>query len=123
MNLTQRYMIENTPVVVPNAGVQLRVSDIEAEESGRDESGYLHRVVLRAGLGTWVLRYRDMSQEEYAYMMALLPGAGSFLFTHPDKADPARSNVSRCCITDVQAGSHDALSGKSRELKITVTQC
>ena len=123
MNLTQRYKIENTPVVAPNAGVQLRVSDIEAEESGRDESGYLHRVVLRPGLATWTLSYRDLSREEYDYMMALLPGSGSFLFTHPDNADADRSNVSRCCITDIRAGWHNALPGQSRELKITVTQC
>lgn len=122
MDLTQLYQIDGAPIVAPNAGVKLGLTDIEAPETGRDESGFLHRTVLRTGIATWQLCYERLTRQAYEYMQSILPRTGSFAFTHP-ACQSAGSTLSRCCLAGAESVCKTTAAGICWDLKITVKQC
>lgn len=83
MNLCEKFKIDGSPVVTPDENVGLSRSDVEASDTGKDESGVLHRYLLRSKVRKWNFKCSHISQEEYQYMEDLLSGKASFTFTFP----------------------------------------
>ena len=81
--LTELYQIGGNKMVAPDERVEMSFSDLDSADSGRDESGVMHRFVVRRKVGSWNFHYSRLTAEEYAYMQSILPEAGYFLFTHP----------------------------------------
>lgn len=81
--LTELFLIDGQPMLAPDADVALVVEDLEASDSGMDESAYYHRFVVRQGLGRWQFFYRELTEQEYAYVESLFAGKDSFQFTYP----------------------------------------
>lgn len=71
-------LIDGQPILVPDADVAISYEDLDSEESGRDESGVMHRIVLREGVKKVSLSYANLSREEYLYMESLFKGKGEF---------------------------------------------
>ncbi len=80
---TGLFLIDGMEILVPDSDVELSVEDIVDSESGRDESGVLHRMLLRRRMPKWTFTYTDISQEEYAYMERLFEEKDSFNFNYP----------------------------------------
>ena len=71
-------LIDGQPVLVPDADMSVSYEDLDSEESGRDESGFMHRVVLREGVKKLAVTYANLSREEYLYMESLFKGKAEF---------------------------------------------
>ena len=71
-------------MLTPDENLQITAEDIETADSCRDESGFLHRFVLRESVGKWKFSYAYLTGEEYAYMEDLFAGRDTFQFTYPD---------------------------------------
>ena len=71
----ENFTVDGKPLLLPDGPVEARCTDILSPESGRDESGRLHRFVLRNKLRSWKFAYRDLTGEEKTYLQAL-----TFLF-------------------------------------------
>ena len=84
---TDLFLIDGQPILAPDENVEISMEDIDASDSGRDESGVMHRFVVRQGVGKWTFSYACLTREEYAYMERLFAGKGTFRFTYPDCAD------------------------------------
>ena len=52
-NLTNLFLIDGQPMYAPDGDVGISYEDLESSDSGRDESGAMHRIVLRRNAGTW----------------------------------------------------------------------
>ena len=65
------FLIDGQPVLVPDEGVQINLEDLDSSESGRDESGVMHRIVVREKVRKYSLPYGLITKEEYTYMMSL----------------------------------------------------
>ena len=74
------YQIDGRPMLVPDAGVGISFTDLDADDTGRDESGYMHREVLRERVRTWSFSYAFLTHEEYQYIMSLFSGKPTFTF-------------------------------------------
>ena len=48
------FRVDGQPLLAADAGVELQFSDLDSDAAGRDESGYLHRDVLRKAVRTAV---------------------------------------------------------------------
>lgn len=72
------FQIDGQPILAPDAGVQISYADIDSEETGRDEAGYMHRIILREKVRTWSFTYAFLDAEEYAYMRSLIDGKAEF---------------------------------------------
>lgn len=84
---TDLFLIDGQPILAPDENVEISLEDIDASDSGRDESGVMHRFVVRQGVGKWTFSYACLTREEYAYMERLFAGKATFGFTYPDCAD------------------------------------
>lgn len=81
-NFFYEMLIDKKPILVPDADLQMALNDLDSDESGRDESGFMHRIVLRRQVKTWSLSYAHLTAEEYRYMESLFEGKDSFQVTY-----------------------------------------
>ena len=77
-------LIDGTPVLVPDAGLEMEYTDLDGAETGRDESGVMHRILLRSGVRKFTIHYASLTREEYRYMQSLLAGKATFEVTYRD---------------------------------------
>jgi hypothetical protein len=78
--MTWLYAINDKAMLVPDGGVEMQFSDLDSGESGRDESGFMHRMVLRSRVRTWGFTYEVLTAEEKAYLESLIAGKATFRF-------------------------------------------
>ena len=123
MVLTELYKIDGKPMVAPDADVRMSFEDLDGAQSGRDESGYMHRILARRKVGVWEFSYSHLNREEYAYMMSVLPTGGSFLFTHPGIKDSAVPEQTRAYISKYGITWHSARTDSYRNLTFSVIEC
>lgn len=77
------YLLDGKPLLLPDADVEMGFSDLDSEDSGRDELGFMHRIVLRRDVATWSFRYRLLTEKEYRYLTALVSGRDYLTLTTP----------------------------------------
>lgn len=71
-------LVDGLPILDPDEGVTLTCEDLDSSESGRDESGVMHRIVLREAVKKVTLTYSFLSREDYLYMESLFKGKAQF---------------------------------------------
>lgn len=101
MTLCNDFKIDGTAIVAPDAEVAVSRKDIEAPDTGKDESGVLHRFLLRSKVRNWSFNYTHLTQEEYSYMENLLNGKETFSFSFPSENGSAGSCTAYCSGTSV----------------------
>lgn len=74
----RELLIDGQPILAPDADITISYEDLDSSESGRDESGFMHRVVLRTGVRKIPLQYASLTQAEYRYMESLFQGKADF---------------------------------------------
>lgn len=87
---TKLFKINGKPLLVPDAEVTVSYEDLDDADSGRDESGVMHRIPVRYKVGSWSFSYAHLTEEERQYMESLFPDAPEFQFSHPDRLDSAK---------------------------------
>lgn len=92
---TELFKINGVPMLVPDSEVGVSYEDLDSSDSGRDESGAMHRVPVRYKVGSWSFSYNHLTEAEKQYMENLFPDAADFEFAHPDRLDASVSVTSR----------------------------
>ena len=87
---TDKFKINGVPMLAPDEEVGVNYEDLDTSDSGRDESGVMHRVVARYKVGSWSFDYEHLTEEERQYMEKLFPDTPDFEFEHPDRLDSSR---------------------------------
>lgn len=123
MVLTELYKIDGRPMVAPDADVQMSFEDLDGAQSGRDEAGFMHRILVRRKVGVWEFSYSHLTRQEYNYMMSILPTAGSFRFTHPGWQDSALPEETSAYISKYGIAWHSAKTDTYRNLTFRVIEC
>lgn len=116
MELTYLFQIDGKPLPVPDADISMSFEDLDAPQSGRDESGFMHRIQVRRKVGVWEFSYSVLDGETYRYLREILPAGGSFRFTCPE--GEVEAYLSRYSIV-----WHSAKTDTYRNLKFSVIQC
>lgn len=76
--------VDNKPIIVPDQDLEMEYTDLDSDETGRDESGVMHRLVLRHGVRKFSLVYDSLTREEYLYMRSLFEGKSEFMVSYRD---------------------------------------
>lgn len=108
---TRLYSINGKGILVPDADVTVKSTDVEGE-SARDRSGMLHRTVLRQ-VKSWEFSYRQLSDEEMVYMKKLLT-PGVFSFTDP-------LGEALCCCRGYRIDHHNTV-GEWKNLRFLIEE-
>ena len=77
-------LIDDKPILVPDQDMEMEYNDLDSEETGRDESGVMHRIVLRHGIRKFSISYDSLTREEYLYMRSLFDGKSEFNVRYRD---------------------------------------
>lgn len=78
------WMVNSDPIYVPDVDVSVSHNHIASEDSGRDESGYMHIIWLRSDMLKVGIKYAVMTGDELEHMRDLMQGK-EFDFTFPDE--------------------------------------
>lgn len=102
--------------------VEITENDLDAECSGRDETGLLRRVVLREGVRTWSFTYAVLSYDEYRYLRRLFQGKPVFQFTHGYQRDGQDETVQAYCAKR-SIVLRDPINDQYKNLKFNIIEC
>ena len=120
---TNLFKINNVPMFAPDADVAMSYEDLDASDSGRDEAGILHRIVVRYKVGKWSFEYKYITEEEKQYMEGLFPAAATFSFTHPSRVNAATPETTTCSRSKYSVSWHNAVTGQWRNYKFDIIEC
>lgn len=115
------FQIDGKPILTPDQDVVMEVSDLDSDESGRDEAGVMHRIVLREGVKKWALSYNILTREEYRYMLSLFKGKPHFKVDYRD----ADGNPASCMAYHSKHNItiHNARTGTYKNYKVNIIEC
>lgn len=115
------FQIDGKAILAPDADVALTQMDLDASDAGRDESGVMHRLVVRHRVKTWDFHYAALTGEEYAYMQSLFAGKSQFTFSYPDDSGNTAQCTAYCSTSSICF--HNARLGLYKNYKFTVIEC
>lgn len=110
------YTVDDSPMLTPDAGVEITENDLDSQAAGRDAAGYMHRRLLRSGVRTWSFTYSLLTADELAYLRSLFAGKATFRFgceTGETEAYCAKREVTLW----------DRTKGIYKALRFTVVEC
>lgn len=115
------FRIDDVPILVPDQDLEIEYNDLDSDETGRDESGVMHRVVLREGVRKVTLNYETLTREEYLYMRSLFAGKSQFVVTYRDhdgyEADFEAYHSSHSITV------RNARTGLYKNYKVSIIEC
>lgn len=120
---TELFTINGVPMLVPDGEVVVSYSDLDASDSGRDESGFMHRIVVRHKVGSWKFTYSHLTEEEKQYMESLFPDTASFRFQHPSRQNANVSEQTLCYRSKYDITWKNARTGLWSGYSFSIIEC
>lgn len=120
---TDLFKINGRPMFAPDADVAISYDDLDDSDSGRDESGYMHRIVVRYKVSTHSFEFSSISEEDMKYMESLFPDEPDFEFTRPSRLDSSTPVTSRCYRSKYGIAWRNARTGMWRNYKFNIIEC
>ena len=120
---TEFFKINGSPMLVPDAEVGVSYEDLDSSDSGRDESGVMHRIPVRYKVGVWSFSYAHLTEAEKQYMESLFPDAAEFTFTHPDRRDSTSAVTCKAYRSKYGISWKNAKTGLWSEYSFQIIQC
>ena len=120
---TDLFEINGKPMLVPDEEIAENYEDLDDYDSGRDESGVMHRSVARYKVGSWKFEYSHLTEEEKQYMESLFPDAPYISFTHPDRNNAAASRTTRCYRSKYGISWKNARTGLWSGYSFSIIEC
>lgn len=120
---TDLFKINGSPMLVPDEEVSTNYEDLDASDSGRDESGYMHRTVVRYKVGSWNFQYSFLTEEEKKYMESLFHNAATFQFQHPSRTDSAKQETTTCYRSKYGISWKNAKTGLWSGYSFNIIEC
>lgn len=120
---TDLFKINGSPILVPDAEVEVNYEDLDAADSGRDESGFMHRTMVRVKVASWKFTYSHLTEEEKQYMETLFSSAATFQFTHPSRVDASISETTKCYRSKYGISWKNARNGLWSSYSFSIIEC
>lgn len=95
-----RWMVGDSPIYEPSAGVTIQHENVVGSSSGRTEDGIMHIDWVRRDVRKVGLKWSVMTQEELDYTIGLMQGK-EYVFTFIDRGTVCTMNAysSNCTYT------------------------
>ena len=120
---TTLFQVNGKPFLVPDAPVGISYEDVDSSDAGRDESGYMHRVMVRNKVGVWSFTYHNITEAEKNYMENLFSVASTFQFTRPDRTTAGRMVTNLCYRSKYNLSWYNTKSGLWSNYSFNVIEC
>lgn len=113
-------LINGKPILAPDSDMQMEMNDLDSDESGRDEGGFMHRIVLRKDVKKWGLSYSFVTQEEYKYMESLFKNSEFDVEYRDVGGYPAKC---RCYRSNHSILVRNARTGLFKNYNFSIIEC
>lgn len=123
MKYSEIFFIDGSPILEPDEEPTFSYEDLDSSDSGRDESGVMHRYVIRHKVGSWSFAFGFLTEAEKAYMEKLFDGKSTFLFTRPDRNDSTKSVATECYRSKYSISWKNAKTGLWKNYKFSIIEC
>lgn len=123
MTKTDLFKIDGKPMFASDADVEFSYEDLDSADSGRDESGVLHRIVIRYKVMSSSYEFSHISEADMQYMESLFGNKPDFLFTRPSRTDSSKPVTTRCYRSKYGISWHNARTGAWRNYKFSIIEC
>ena len=114
-------LIDGKPILVPDQDMEMEYNDLDSEETGRDESGVMHRIVLRHSIRKFSISYESLSREEYLYMRSLFDGKSEFNVRYRDH--DGFENEFQAYNSSHSIVIRNARTGLYKNYKLSIIEC
>lgn len=118
-----RLKINGVPMFAPDADIDFSYEDLDDSDSGRDEGGVMHRIVVRYKVMSGSFVFSHISDEDYRRMESLFPDEPDFEFTCPDRRDFMYNVTLRCYRSKYGISWHNSRTGEMRNYKFNIIEC
>ena len=108
----ETVLIDGKPILMPDRDAEISRADIDAEDSGRDETGVMHRFVLRERVKTWSFSWAHLTAEEYNYLTGLVAGRPTFTFSTFGEEYTAYCSNDTVALRNIVTGHYTGFSMK-----------
>lgn len=115
------YLVDGVPLLIPDGDVEISMSDLDSEDSGRDESGFMYRFVAREKVRTWSFSYFALDTEDFRYLQNLFAGKPSFTFQYRGEDGHAASCTAYCSKSSIVL--HNRKTGLYKNMKFNIIEC
>lgn len=115
------FQIDSQPILMPDEGVEISLNDLDSEDSGRDESGIMHRQIVREKVLTATLNYEVLTREEYQYMLSIFAGKPEFTVKYLDMDGQEAEKRAYC--SKISVSLHNIKTGLYKKLKFSIVEC
>lgn len=116
----KQYTIDGAPLLEPDEEPAISKTDLDASDSGRDESGVMHRIVVRERVVTFGFSYALLDREDYAYLESLMAGKSHFSFGYMDSDGDMHIIDAYCSKTSIVLKSR---AGLYKNFKFNIIEC
>lgn len=120
---TELFLINGKPLLVPDSEVGVSYEDLDSADSGRDESGVMHRIPVRYKVASWSFSYEHLTEAEKQYMENLFPDAADFSFTHPSRTDASVAVTTRAYRSKYSISWKNARTGLWNNYSFNIIEC
>ncbi len=120
---TDKFKINGNPMLVPDEEVGMSYEDLDSSDSGRDESGVMHRVPIRYKVGSWSFAYEHLTEAERQYIESLFPDAPEFTFEHPDRLDASKQVTCKAYRSKYGISWKNAVTGLWSGYSFNIIEC
>ena len=120
---TDLFLINGQPMLAPDADISFSYEDLDSSDSGRDESGVMHRIVVRYKVGSWSFEFSHLTEADMQYMESLFGETPDFLFTHPSRTNSGEQVTTKCYRSKYGIAWHNAKTGMWRNYKFNIIEC
>ncbi len=123
---TPLLQIDGNQLPEPTEPAEINFTDVESPDSGQDESGVYHRVIMRYDVLSCSLTYGYLTNEECAYLIGLLKNKNTFQFTCPvssDAQDVSQTITRTCYCSNRSAALQRLRSGVWRNMTLKIQEC
>ena len=110
------FAVDGAFMLTPDADVELSEQDLDSASAGRDEGGYMHRMVVRHKVRTWSFTYSLLTEQEVQYLNRLFAGKATFRF-----AFDGGETVAYCARRSLRL--HDRSRGVYKALRFDIIEC
>ena len=123
MKYSNLFFINGKAMIEPDEEPTFSYEDLDSSDSGRDESGKMHRFMIRAKVGSWSFSYGFLTEDEMAYMEGIFGEESTFMFTRPDRTDSTKSVTTECYRSKYSISWKNAKTGIWKNYKFNIIEC
>lgn len=121
MRFCEDFKVANNAMLAPDEDVEIKKTDLDASDTGRDESGVMHRQIVRHRVRTWAFTYSHLTAEEYMYMESLFEGLDQFEFTFPNPDGTSSMCIAYCSNNSITV--RNVRTGIYKNYKFNIIEC